>query len=183
MTNLSSPQGDGLWTQGDDAAFAAYEGPPNGYASADFTATTGANGINSWYLSPEVEFRPGSRVVFHTRAQNNVAFADRLEIRACTNACLQGFVLSNPPFDIGNYTIFVGSINPDLLNNDDPSGVSGYPNEWTRFEFGAEDGVPQSGFGRIGFRYFVTDGGPDGQNSFRIGLDSVRIDANPVELR
>jgi hypothetical protein len=37
--------------------------------------------------------------------------------------------------------------------------------------------LPQSGLGRIAFRYAVTDAGAEGANSNFIGIDSIRISA------
>jgi hypothetical protein len=39
--------------------------------------------------------------------------------------------------------------------------------------------MPTSGSGRVGFRYFVTNGGPSGTNGNFIGIDSLNIVAVP----
>jgi hypothetical protein len=82
---------------------------------------------------------------------------------------------------VGDFTISLGAINPNLEPGPDPSGANGYPGSWTRFEYDATDGLPQSGQGRIAFRYFVPDAGASGVNSNYIGIDSVTITAAPAE--
>jgi hypothetical protein len=72
------------------------------------------------------------------------------------------------------------SINPNLQPDDDPTGANGYPAAWTQFTITGADGIPASGSGRIAFRYYVTDGGPDGANSNYIGIDTVSITAGSV---
>jgi hypothetical protein len=181
VINLSDPEGSSGWLIGRPVGFDAYDGPSYGYATVDYEATSATGTISAWFLSPELQFRPGSKVIFYTRAQAPATFADRLEVRACEGTECSTFTVD--PFAVSGYTTPIVSINRDLLAVDDSTGIFGYPGEWTRFEFGADSGVPQSGTARIGFRYFVPDGGPTGANSLGIGIDRVRIDADPVEAR
>jgi len=62
-------------------------------------------------------------------------------------------------------------INPNLL----ASGATSYPTTWTQFTLT----IPSTGSGRVGFRYFVTNGGPSGTNGNFIGIDSLNIVAVP----
>jgi len=176
--NLSEPRGENSWTRGDDTLFESLDGASNDYWAIDFTAVEGVGTISAWSLSPVVEFQPGSKISFFTRALDSATFPDRLEIRACITGSCDSFTVDE--FSVSDFDIPIASINPDLLPGLDPQGATGFPDRWTRFEFGASRGVPQSGTGRIAFRYFVTDGGPEGQNSFYVGLDDVRIHATPT---
>jgi hypothetical protein len=49
----------------------------------------------------------------------------------------------------------------------------GYPQAWTEFTITLDSVGTTPVDGRIGFRYFVTDGGPAGSNSNYIGIDTV----------
>ena len=50
----------------------------------------------------------------------------------------------------------------------------GYPQEWTKYTL-TVSGVPGTSTinGRFAFRYFVPQGGPDGNNAGLIGVDEV----------
>lgn len=56
-------------------------------------------------------------------------------------------------------------INPTLT-------TTGYPNVWTQFTV-TVSGVASATTGRLAFRYFVDNGGPNGANSDYIGIDTV----------
>jgi hypothetical protein len=64
---------------------------------------------------------------------------------------------------IGDFTRLVIEINPNLQQG-------GYPQDWTEFIITPE--VLGEIQGRIAFRYFVTNGGPDGVNANYIGIDT-----------
>ena len=63
------------------------------------------------------------------------------------------------------------SVNPTLT-------TTGYPNTWTQFS-SAISGLSGPTNAAIAFRYFVTDGGPQGANSSYIGIDTLRITPVP----
>ena len=66
---------------------------------------------------------------------------------------------------VGDFTTLLLEVNPNL-------DVGGYPVVWTQFTITVSGlGAPTSG--RFAFRYFVTEGGPDGSNSDYIGVDNV----------
>ncbi|MBE2235907.1 MAG: choice-of-anchor J domain-containing protein, partial [Anaerolinea sp.] len=50
----------------------------------------------------------------------------------------------------------------------------GYPQSWTQYTV-TLSGLPANASGRLAFRYFVTDGGPSGNNSNYIGIDTVEF--------
>ena len=61
--------------------------------------------------------------------------------------------------------------------------VGGYPEVWTQ-EVAIVDGAPAPTCGRFAFRYYVSDGGPSGNNSNYIGLDLVQFTTEvPVNLQ
>src|SRR5690606_31692454 len=119
-------------------------------------------------------FDDESFVSFWTRTSGTATFPDRLEIRACSgNPCSN---VGSGAADVGDFTILLGTINPNLLPGGDPTGVTAYPyNAWGHFAYRAADGLPTSGQGRIAFRYWVTNSGPDGSNGSYIGIDTVTI--------
>ncbi|MDX9953871.1 MAG: choice-of-anchor J domain-containing protein, partial [Anaerolineae bacterium] len=57
------------------------------------------------------------------------------------------------------------SVNPTLA-------VGGYPDVWTQFS-ATLTGIPAGATGRVAFRYFVENGGPNGSASNYIGIDTV----------
>jgi hypothetical protein len=89
--------------------------------------------------------------------------ADRLEVRVCSDSdCTD---VGQGPDDVGEYDNLLFSINPDLA-------ADGYPTTWT--EFTVSD-LPTSGYGRLAFRYYVTDAMSGGNGSI-VGIDRVTID-------
>jgi len=164
QTNNSSPLGSTGWFQGNSTVFPAQAGAENAYIGANFNNTTGAAGtISNWLLSPELSLADGSVLSFFTRTVNAPAFADRLQVRLSTSGVSTN--VGTLATDLGDFTTLLLDINPTLI-------ASGYPNIWTQFS------ATLSGFGsatgRFAFRYFVPDdGGPSGNNSDYIGIDTV----------
>lgn len=171
--NKSDPLGGANWIQcGGTAIPPAFDGDTNDCTLVNYTSTTGAGTISNWLVTKEITFTPGMTLSFYTRTGGTGTFPDRLEVRACDSGdCTDVGVGAN---DVGNFTTLLFSVNPDLLPGIDPTGVNGYPNTWTQFTV---TNLPTSGTGRIAFRYFVTNGGPEGTNSNIIGLDRVVVDS------
>jgi hypothetical protein len=170
--NHSSPVGASTWSQcGGTAIPPSFDGDPNSCALVNFNSTTGAGTISNWLLTPEITFNAGATASFYTKAPGVASFPDRLEVRVCSSGDCTNF--GTGATDVGNYTTLLLSINPNLVAADDPTGANGYPAAWTQFNL---TGLPTSGTGRIAFRYFVTDGGPSGNNSNIIGLDRLVVD-------
>ncbi|MBX3700788.1 MAG: choice-of-anchor J domain-containing protein [Dokdonella sp.] len=170
--NHSSPVGASSWSQcGGTAIPPAYDGDPNSCALVNFNSTTGAGTISNWLLTSEITFNPGSTASFYTRTATGAGYADRLEVRVCASGDCTNF--GTGATDVGNYTTLLLTINPSLQSGPDPTGVNGYPDTWTQFTL---TGLPTSGTGRIAFRYFVTSGGPSGDNSNIIGIDRLVVD-------
>ena len=161
--NNSTPVGTTTWFQGNPAVFPAQAGATNSYIGANFNATTGTNTISVWLLTPNRTFNNGDVIKFWTRNPTGNPFPDRLEVRLSTNGASTN--VGTGPTGIGDFTTLLTTINPDLT-------VGGYPEVWTEFTL-TLSGLPAGGAsGRVAFRYFVTDGGPSGDNSNFIGIDT-----------
>lgn len=168
QTNQSSPVGASTWAQGGGTAFATggFNGGATSFALVNYNSTTGAGTISNWLITPVVNLENGDVISFYTR-QGGVApsFADRLEVRLSTN----GAASANPVGSafVGDYTTLVASVNPDLTQ-------AGYPLTWTQYTY-TVTGLTGPTACKLGFRYFVTNGGPDGSNSNIIGIDALSI--------
>jgi hypothetical protein len=163
IQNNSSPIGVNSWFQGFPDNFPSFNGTPDAYASVNFNSGGGVAEINNWLVTPVINAPAGSRVSFVTRNFSNT-FPDRLELRSSNGSTNVGSSSS----DFGDFNNLLVSIDPDLL------GI--YPTTWTRFEVT----LPSAFSGRLGFRYWVTDGGPGGSNSDTIGIDALHV-SDPSE--
>jgi hypothetical protein len=163
--NNSSPLGSGGWGQ-DIGNFNPPPSSPNNSAIiCDYSSIqSGQSGdISNWLITPTISFTPGDSIIFFTRSFNNAAYPDRMEVR----------LNRNNTTDVGSTTTSVGDfdttflvINPTLSTSSSP-----YPMVWTRYAF-MITGISPSTPCRIGFRYFVTDGGQSGSNGSTIGIDN-----------
>ena len=193
LINHSQPLGASDWFQGNDAVFPAFDGPPDAYIAANFNDGGGLATISNWLLTPEVTLQAGSTLTFYTRtlqASTSVAavrmlsgvcstgnaFPDRLQVRMSTNGASTN--VGATAFDVGDFTNLLLDINPTYA-------MGGYPEAWTQFTINIS-GVPPGTTGRLAFRYFVENGGPEGVNSNYIGIDravycvtSVRVIPTP----
>ena len=165
QVNLSQPSGTTTWFQGNPTVFPAQAGAAtNSYIGANFNNTAGTGTISNWLISPKQTSLSSADVLdFWTQsASGDPVYPDRLEVRVSTNgSCSPGSTATG----VGDFTTLVTSINPDLT-------VSGYPFDWTRYTLPLT-GVAGAASGCFAFRYFVTAGGPAGDNSNYIGIDSV----------
>ncbi|MCC5933882.1 MAG: choice-of-anchor J domain-containing protein [Balneolales bacterium] len=166
LQNLSTPVGTTTWFQGNPAVFPAFSGEETHYIGANFNSTTGSNTINTWLLTPEVTLQNGTELRFYTRSTGG-NFPDRLEVRLSTAGGSTN--AGTDPASTGDFTTLMLTVNPDLV-----TGPNGYPDEWTEFVATVE-GLDAATTGRFGLRYFVTSGGPAGDNSDYIGIDEVRV--------
>lgn len=163
--NNSVPLGTTGWGQGlPEDEFPAHNGPADSYISANFNNAGGAGTISNWLLTPEVQLQTGTRIEFWTRRVDS-PFADRLEVRLSTSGASTDVGLS--ALSTGDFGTLLRSINPEL--GDD------YPVVWTRFSI-LLDGIEPGTTGRIAFRYFVTDSGPQGSLGDYIGIDTFSVE-------
>lgn len=137
------------------------------YTSTSSTLTTGAT-ISNWLFSPIVNVQNGDVVTFYTRIGKfgSAAYADNLQLRMSTN----GAFTTDPaadPFAVGDYTNLLAEVNPNL-------DLTSYPTTWTQYSYTVA-GLSGPSDVKFAFRYFVTDGGLNGNNSDIIGIDSFSV--------
>ena len=151
-----------LWFQGNPTVFASHMGAPSAYIGANFQTTDGDSTISDWLLTPQRMISNGDTITFYTRTVTGSNFPDRLQVRLSTAG--DSTNVGTGPTEVGDFTTLLLDINPTLT-------LHGYPETWT-LETITISGLPSSVSGRIAFRYFVTNGGPDGANSNYIGVDT-----------
>ena len=98
------------------------------------------------------------------------AFPDRLQLRLSTSGASTN--VGTLPTDVGDFTTVLVDINPTLT-------TAGFPNVWTQFT-ATLSGLSAPTDGRFAFRYFVTNGGPVGDNSDYIGIDDFAYTPSAV---
>jgi hypothetical protein len=167
--NRSTTTGSTSWFQGNDAVFPAQQGGSTSYIGANFNATTGTNTISLWLLTPTMTFVNGDTISFFTRTPTGSPFPDRLEVRLS---------LAGVSTNVGSTATSVGDFTTLLLTVNSGLTVGGYPENWTQFT-ATISGLAAPTDGRLAFRYFVTNGGPTGDNSNYIGIDTLRITPVP----
>ena len=168
QSNLSNPVGlENPWGQGDASQFAAATGAANSYIAANYAAVDDMGTISAWLFAPTQTFRNGDRVQFLTRSFD--ATPDRLQVRFSGNGA--GTNVGGDSTSVGTYTTLLADINPSLASG-------GYPVGWTAYDL-TISGLSGATSGRVGFRYFVTNGGASGANSNLIGVDAYNVQAVP----
>ncbi len=160
VRNFSSTQGGTNWFQGNETVFPAHAGA--GYVGANFNTVTGANTINTYLMSKVRTFNNGDTISFWTRETTSNPFPDRLILKLSTNGAGTAQ---------GDFATTLLTINPNLTTTD-------YPETWTQYSV-TLTGLAAPVSGRFAFNYNVTDGGPAGNNSNYIGIDSVSYEAVP----
>jgi len=163
LVNHSEPLGAVDWFQGNDDVFPAFDGDPTAYIAANFNDGGDLATISNWLLTPEIGLADGSTLTFYTRTVESSQFPDRLQVRMSTNGASVNIGVT--AFDVGDFTTLLLDINPTYT-------IGGYPEAWTQFTINLT-GVPPGSTGRLAFRYFVEDAGPEGINSNYIGIDRV----------
>lgn len=143
--------------------------PPTAQEGSDcFVANYEAEGnngtISTWLFSPTRTYKNGDVFSFFSQTLGDGTYPDRMEIRLSKNGASTN--VGTSATSVGDYTVTLGVINPSLTS-------TGYPQTWTNYSY-TLSGLPGAGVsGRIAFRYFVTNGGPNGANSDAVALDSV----------
>ena len=159
--NHSQPLGAVGWFQGNDEVFPAFDGSPAAYIAANFNDGGDLATISNWLLTPQVFLKDGATLTFYTRTIQDSAFPDRLQVRMSTHGASTN--IGTTALDVGDFTNLLLDINPTYT-------IGGYPEAWTQFTV-VISGVPSGTLGRLAFRYFVENGGPEGDNSNYIGID------------
>jgi hypothetical protein len=183
--NRSNPLGTTTWNQGTQYAgkggknaqllyyFTTNEGKFSGFdfIAADYTSGSRTSTISNWMISPPIKMKNGDKFSFLTRtAVDTTASADRMEVRISatgTNATIPYTATA-----VGDFTNKVLDINPNLVGI---YAMGGYPGLWTKYTVTVSGLPPTYVERRIAFRYFVPDGGPEGANSFVVGLDKFEF--------
>ncbi|MEI2748153.1 MAG: choice-of-anchor J domain-containing protein [Ferruginibacter sp.] len=160
--NNSEPIGTTGWGQGNAAVFPSNSGAPTAYIFANFQNTAGAGIISNWLLMPNVTLTNGDVFKFYTSGTGS-NFPDNLQVRMSLNGASTNVGTSSS--DVGDFTTLLLEINPTLT-------VGTYPDVWTQYTINIT-GLAAPTSGRLAFRYYVTDGGPLGNNSDYIGIDDV----------
>lgn len=179
--NVSEPPGSSIWQNGGSIPpfFNAFSnnGSNVGFIGVDYLSTSADQGtISNWLVSPPVLMQNGDKIIFYTRAQqypdgrgDTTDFGNSLQLRLNTINDGNNVGMGLDP---GNFKVGLLSINPQLIYSSvvspDPAA---FPTQWTRFE-ATISGLNGSVKGRFGFRYFVKDGGSNG-NGTGVGIDAV----------
>lgn len=168
QTNQSSPVGASTWAQGGGTAFTgAYNGPATSFTLCNYNSTTGAGTISNWLISPVMTLDNGDVISFYTRQGGTApSYPDNMELRISTNGAFT-IAPSGGSAGLGDYTTLAVEVNPFL-------DLDGYPLTWTQYTY-TMTGLTGPTDCKLGFRYYVTDGGPTGANSNIIGLDALTV--------
>lgn len=179
VNRSTSPSASGIWRTGTaivDSASNPVVNPYEGdrFALVSYTSSTSSSTnatLSNWMISPLITgIANGDVFSFFTTTTPASAFPDRLEVRLST---------AGSSTDVGTTTTSVGSFTTLMLSINPSLAVGGYPEEWTQYSL-TVSGLSDPVDGRIAFRYFVTQGGPNGANSNIIGLDAFSYTAAPV---
>ncbi len=166
--NNSEPLGTTAWSQGSPSTFPSHQGAPNSYIAASYLSAGPDDDavISNWLLTPEITMSNNDVLRFWTRHPGD-GWADRLQVRLSTNGSSAD--VGDTAFSVGDFTQLLLDINPEY----DPTG---YPIVWTEYTV-LITGLSGPTNGRIAFRYFVEDGGPWGNNSDYVGIDTLSYTA------
>lgn len=151
---------DGIVDQFGEVVVAPHAG--DGMALVNYSSVgSGIGTISNWLISPLITgLHNGDTFSFYTTTVPNSEYPDRLEFRMSTGG---GTGVGDSTSSVGTFTTALLSINPAV-------DVGGYPEDWTKYTV-TLSGLSAPVDGRVAFRYFVPNGGPNGDNSNIIGLD------------
>lgn len=164
--NNSTPMGSGTWFQGNASVFPALNGQVNDFFACNFSSQAGSpGGISNFLITPTLNLVNGAVFRFYTRTSSTSAsvYPDRLQLLMSQGSGTGS--IGSGTAAVGTFTDVLVDINPNL-------SPAGYPFVWSAVT-GTVAGVTGTVVGRFAFRYFVSDGGPNGTNSDYIGIDSV----------
>lgn len=178
--NLSAPVGSNPpWYQGNPPSsggpFASHQGTEKSYIAVNYNSTAGTGTISNWLMTPELHFGKDATLTFWTRKTGaEQDYPDRLELRLSTSGASTN--AGSSATSTGDFNTLLLSINPTLT-------VGGYPRQWAQYTITNAEGLPRNGSGRVAFRYFVTNAGPDGTNSDYIGVDTFSYSAGTPQYQ
>jgi hypothetical protein len=155
--NASNPIGTLGYVQGTGDIFPAHAGSStNSYLSVWYLSGADVSNLNAFFMSPTVTFRNGDTISFFSRTVDDPGFPDRLNLKLSLNGSSTA---------ITDFTTNLLTINSGLTLTD-------YPVTWTQFSV-VLSGLSGPTSGRFAFNYDVPNGGPLGDNSDYIGIDTV----------
>jgi hypothetical protein len=159
--NLSTPIGSNPnWVQGSSAVFPENSAPVDSYIASNYNAVAGAATISNWLITPTLNLSNGDVITFYTRSTGGI-YPDNLQVRMSTNGSSTNVGATNT--SVGDFSNLLLEVNPALT-------AAGYPSTWTQYTI-TVSGLAAPTSGRIAFRYYVPNGGPNGNNSDFIGID------------
>jgi len=169
ITNSSASALALTWIQGAETGFDKIGGQ-YGFPAYSYTKTAdeyaavfnfGSSGlVSSWLITPVLYVKNGDKISFYTRCDNNMNYADRLQVRLNLKASTN---IGNSIDAIGDFKNVVVEVNPSQAN-------TAYPVTWTKYEY-TFSGISKQTNVRIGFRYFA----PDGTVTKGIGIDQFKF--------
>lgn len=169
--NLSNPVGPSIWSQGATATWNSFDnsnGLNTDWAVCNFNsiAAASAGTISNWMFTPTITtLSNGDSIIFYTRSATTTTWPDRMQVRVSVNG--SSVNAGTTETSVGDFTYLQLDINPTYT-------VAAYPIAWQQYTV-IISGLPAGNqTGRIAFRYFVEDGGPNGNNSNVIGIDQFR---------
>lgn len=166
--NNSDPLGSTDWFQGNPLVFDSHQGAADSYVAANFNAGAGVANISDWLILPTQVFNNGDKLSFFSRTADQSFWPDKLEVRF---SAVGGKDVGHTSDSVGTFTTLLLTINPG-------QDLFAYPEQWT--QFGATiNGLSGATSGALAFRYVVDNGGPGGDNSNFIGIDTLRVTAVP----
>ena len=136
----------------------------DGFALANYTSVgSGTGTINNWLISPLITgLHNGDKFTFYTTTTPGSEYPDRLEFRLSTAG--GSINVGATTTSVGDFSTLLTTVNPSLE-------AGGYPEDWTQVTV-TVNGLTSPVDGRVAFRYFVTSGGPTGDNSNILGVDT-----------
>jgi len=152
MINNSSPLGSTNWFQGVDGILPAQGGASDSYIAANFNNAEAGGDISNWILTPELEFGVGTNTASFWTIVDNLGFGDSIEMRLS---------FAGPSTDVGGTTTSVGVFTTSI--------VIPMTEDWRHTTLTLINGGSSSLFGRIAFRYVVSDTSVNGDY---IGIDT-----------
>lgn len=174
QVNRSSPTGAStfLVPTAANTAFVGggYTGGSTSFVLVNYNSTTGAGTISNWLFTPVITVQNGDVVSFYTRKGGDgttTIYPDNLQFRMSTNGAFTADPATGAT-SLGDYTNLLVEVNPGLTETD-------YPFTWTQYTY-TITGLSGPTDVKFAFRYYVTDGGPSGNNSDIIGIDDFSVD-------
>ena len=142
------------WFQGNDAVFAAYNGPTTGYVACNFQVVSGTNNIDSWLVLPGLNVGAGDTLSFWSRSTDPGTTIYPDSFRVMYSAVGDSTPEAASWVNLGRYMA--------------PNGP------WVKKTYLA----PTAGANaRFAIRYNVVNGGPSGVNSDFAGIDALNVSA------